>query len=302
MNNTYPTLSVGMPAYNSEKDIRLAVDSILNQSFKDFELIISDNASNDLTQTICEEYVQKDKRVRYIRNDINIGASENYNNVFRKAKGKYFKWASSNDYCAPGFFEQCVRTLEENPRAAVVCPQTRLFSKTIDNCIDYTEHLHTTADSPTERMLYIVDNMRLNNVMNGVIRSNILAQTPLMIPFCASDCCLMGELALHGDFIELPDYLFYRQMDEESSTSMQDDDKLLEHYDPISKKPMRFQNWKIHGFYFAAVKRADLPTKEAIYAYKELSRRMVWFKDRLLRDFLFWKPFRTKSITNWKAL
>ena len=302
MDNHTPLLSVGMPAYNSEKDIRDAVDAILNQTFTDFELIISDNASTDNTQTICEEYAAKDSRIKYVRNATNVGASDNYNNVFKLSKGKYFKWASSNDYCAPSFFEKCIAQLELDPNIVLAAPKTRLYSHTIENHLDYKDNIATDSDDPVERMLHAIDNIRLNNAMNGVIRSSALRATPLIIPFFASDSCLVCELALHGKLIELPEPLFYRQMDEESSTSMQSEETMREHYQPNSKKPMRFQNWKIHKYYFDAVHRAKLSPSDTRKLYKELCRRMVWHKNMLLRDFLFWKPFRSKSTTDWKAL
>ena len=295
-------LSVGMPAYNSELDIRYAIESILNQTFTSFELIISDNASTDNTQLICEEYASKDPRVKYIRNHENIGAAENYNAVFKLSKGKYFKWASSNDYCAPRFFEECIKILESNPSAVLAYPRTRLFSKNIDNYFEYSDCLQTEYDDPKDRMLFVIDNIRLNNIMNGVIRSDALSKTYLHLPFFASDSCLMCELALYGKFLEESDYLFYRQMDEESSTSMQDEAALVEHFQPNSTKPMRFQNWKIHIYYFSAVTKAGLDFSKTFSIYIQLLRRMCWQKNRLLADFMFWKPFRSNSTTNWEEL
>jgi glycosyltransferase involved in cell wall biosynthesis len=302
MENNNLLLSVGMPAYNSEQYIRDAIESILNQTFTDFELIISDNASTDSTQLICEEYASKDPRVRYIRNDVNIGVADNYNAAFKLSKGKYFKWASSNDYCAPNFFEECIKILELNPDAVLVFPRTRLFSNSIDNYFDYSDYLDTASDSPKERMLHIIDNIRLNNIMNGLIRSDALSKTYLQLPFFASDSCLMCELALYGNFLEVPEYLFYRRMDEESSLTMRDEKALVEHFRPNRKKPMRFQNWKIHLYYFSATSNAELNFAEKLSIYFELLRRMYWQKNRLLRDFLFWKPFRTYSTDNWEEL
>jgi len=302
MENSNLLLSVGMPAYNSELDIRDAIESILDQTFTEFELIISDNASTDSTQSICEEYAARDPRIQYIRNDENIGAADNYNAVFKLSKGKYFKWASSNDYCAPSFFEQCVNTLELNPDAVLVYPRTRLYSNDIANYFDYTDSLDTSSDSPKERMLHIIDNIRLNNIMNGVIRSDELSKTYLHLPFFASDSCLMCELALYGKFLEVPEYLFYRRMDEESSTSLQDEEALVEHFKPNSNKPMRFQNWRIHIYYFSAASKAGLGVADRLSTYFELLRRMYWQKNRLFRDFLFWKPFRTNTTDNWEEL
>lgn len=298
-----PVLSIGMPAYNSEGDIADAIDALLAQTFTDFELIISDNCSSDRTQEICEEYSRKDPRVKYHRNSENLGASGNYNRVFELSEGKYFKWASSNDYCAPSFLEKCVQVMDDHPDCVLVCPKTRLYSKEITNCSDYHEPLSTLGlESPTDRMAYIIDNIRLNNVMNGVFRSEHLAKTPLMVPFFASDVCLMGEIALYGHVLEIDEFLFYRQMDEESSTSMQDTETLTEHYYPAGGKKMYFQYWKGFLFYFDALKRCGLQGEEKRRAQKAILKRMYWYKDKLARDVMFWKPYRAKKITNWKEL
>ena len=298
-----PVVSIGMPAYNSEADIADAIEALLAQTFEDFELVISDNCSTDRTQEICEEFSRKDRRVKYSRNAENLGASGNYNRVFELSQGKYFKWASSNDYCEPTFLEKCVAVLDENPNCVLVSPKTRLYSKEITNCVDYEEPLSTAGmTTPVERMAYIIDNIRLNNVMNGMFRSEPLGKTPLMVPFFASDVCLMGEIALYGDVLEIDEFLFYRQMDEESSTSMQDTETMTEHYYPAGGKKMYFQYWKGFLFYFAALGRYGLTGKEKMDGYKAILKRMYWYKDKLTRDIMFWKPYRAKKITNWKEL
>ena len=295
-------LSVGMPVYNGELYIRDAIESILSQTHTEFELIISDNASTDKTQSICEEYVSRDPRVNYILNDRNIGAAENYNAVFMLSKGRYFKWASSNDYCAPRFFETCINLLESNPDAVLAFPRTRLYSNSIEKHFDYSDKVATSSDSPKERMLHIIDNIRLNNMLNGLIRSKALRKTRLHLPFFASDSCLMCELALYGKLLEVPEYLFYRRMDEESSTSMQGETALVEHFRPNSTKPIRFPNWRIHLYYFSASLNAGLTLGETLSLDLELLRRMYWQKNKLLSDFIFWKSFRPKSSTNWEEL
>ncbi len=115
-----PRVSVGLPVYNGENFIKDALDSILAQTFEDFELIISDNASTDGTQQICRQYTSKDQRIRYIRNDGNIGASKNFNQVFELSSGEYFKWIAHDDLCAPEFLERCVEVLDQDP-SIVLC-------------------------------------------------------------------------------------------------------------------------------------------------------------------------------------
>src|SRR4051812_10231830 len=103
-----PVVSIGMPVYDGANYIRRAAQSILTQDYEDFELIISDNASTDETESICRELAESDGRIRYFRNDTNIGASRNYNKVFQLAKGRFFKWAAHDDECHPSMLRRCV--------------------------------------------------------------------------------------------------------------------------------------------------------------------------------------------------
>ena len=86
-----------MPVFNGEKFIKNAIDSILSQTFKNFELIISDNASTDSTSKICEEYALKDNRIRYFRQSQNFGAVKNFQFVLEQAKCEYFMWTAADD-------------------------------------------------------------------------------------------------------------------------------------------------------------------------------------------------------------
>ena len=106
-----PRVSIGMPVYNGEEFLERALDSLLAQSFSDFELIISDNASQDKTQEICLRYAARDPRVKYYRNETNIGAAENFNRVFALSSGEYFKWAGHDDSWTPDYLERCVSSV-----------------------------------------------------------------------------------------------------------------------------------------------------------------------------------------------
>jgi len=91
------SMSIGMPVYNGEKFICEALDSLLSQTFTEFELVISDNASTDNTQMICEDYARRDQRIRYIRQDGNMGAIANFQFVLEESKGNFFMWAAADD-------------------------------------------------------------------------------------------------------------------------------------------------------------------------------------------------------------
>ena len=109
-----PLVSIGMPVYNGEKYIREALDSLLAQTFTDFELIISDNASTDATEIICREYAAHYPQIRYVRQRENRGATANFQFVLDEAVGEYFMWAAADDLCKPEFIEYLVSELEKN--------------------------------------------------------------------------------------------------------------------------------------------------------------------------------------------
>jgi len=91
-----PLVSIGMPVYNEELHLEDALRSLLSQSFKDFELIISDNASTDRTGEICLTYAAKDPRVRYSRMKTNVGSIANFNHLVQLANAPYFFFASGH--------------------------------------------------------------------------------------------------------------------------------------------------------------------------------------------------------------
>jgi glycosyltransferase involved in cell wall biosynthesis len=118
-----PKISIGLPVYNSEKTITKVLESIVNQSFVDFELIISDNSSSDGTSIICKEYAKNDKRITYVRQLLNIGASKNFKFVLDLSRSPYFTWWASDDTKSPNFLDINYKFLEDNlDYVASTCP------------------------------------------------------------------------------------------------------------------------------------------------------------------------------------
>lgn len=107
-----PVVSIGMPVYNGEKYIREALDSLLAQTFAGFELIISDNASTDATEDICQEYAAMDSRIRYVRQPGNRGALANFKFVLDEARGEYFMWAAADDIWDSRWISGMLRTMK----------------------------------------------------------------------------------------------------------------------------------------------------------------------------------------------
>ncbi len=232
-----PKVSIGLPVYNGADYVAEAIESILNQSFQDFELLIQDNASTDATEDICLAYAARDRRVSYVRNPGNVGAAGNYNLVFERARGRYFKWAAHDDVCAPDFLERCVEALDRDPAVVLCCGQTVLINDD-GSPVDYdgeqkcyvTRHgervgqidpLHRAGgDRPAGRFWdVLVRTMRTFEIF-GVIRSDMLRRTHLHGGYYGSDKVLLAELSLLGRFHLLPQVLLSRRCHRNQSSNM----------------------------------------------------------------------------------
>lgn len=277
-------LTIGMPAYNSSATIELAIESLLAQTFEDFELVISDNASADRTCEIVERYAAVDRRVRLVRQPSNIGANFNYAFVARQAKGEYFKWASSNDWCAPAMLERCVSLLDQSPDASLAHTYTRLFSQTIDDATDYVNSLSLLEAEPSARFVRLVQTMRLNNAMNGVMRVSALREAGDVRPHFGGDNVLMGRLALLGKFLEVPEYLFYRQMNEATATALRSLEEFTKHHYPTRTVRALFQNWKLQAEWIRAPFEVSIPWREQRRVLAYACRMAFWSRQRLWRD------------------
>ena len=114
-----PRSSIGLPVYNGERHIGEALEALLGQTYEDFELIVSDNASTDGTSDICLRYARQDSRVRYIRQEHNIGLVPNHRFVLQHARGELFKSAAHDDLYARDLLQRCVQALDDDPRAVL---------------------------------------------------------------------------------------------------------------------------------------------------------------------------------------
>ena len=132
-----------MPVYNGAIYIQRSIDSILSQDLQDFELIVSDNASTDATESICRAAAESDERIRYYRNERNLGAAANYNRVFQFARGNYFKWAAHDDECHSAMLRRCLEVLEYAPSSVtMVYPLAELINeegRTLQSPLDRIE-------------------------------------------------------------------------------------------------------------------------------------------------------------------
>ena len=145
---TAPLLSIGLYLYNGDRFLEAVIESILNQTFWDFELIISDNCSTDRSGEICRRFADQDSRIRYYRAEHNMSADWNLRDVYFKAIGKYFKWATHDDMIQPDFLRLCIDALEADDSLVVAHTLTRErpagwqgYGEHIEHSLDLAEQL-----------------------------------------------------------------------------------------------------------------------------------------------------------------
>jgi glycosyltransferase involved in cell wall biosynthesis len=200
-----------MPVYNGARYLALAIEAILEQTLTDFELIISDNASTDGTREICERYRERDARIRYYRNDYNMGASWNFNRVYSLARAPYFKQAAHDDICAPTFLERCVEVLDRDPTVVMAYPRTILIDDDGGEIERFQDTLDLREERPHQRFQHfhhVFGHWSICHPIFGVMRVAPVAGRDILPPFISSDVLLLGELSLHGKIVEVPEYLF----------------------------------------------------------------------------------------------
>jgi glycosyltransferase involved in cell wall biosynthesis len=283
--STLPAVTIGLPVYNSERFIEQSLRSLLSQTYRDFVLVVSDNASTDSTGAICQRYARADPRVQYYRNETNIGNPRNFNRVFELTKTQYLKWSTADDYWAPTFLELAMERMVADPSLALCYPQAVLVDAEGRKLEDYDEVMHVIQDDPAERFKNVIDTIRLAHQHLGVIRTACLRRTQLLGSYVASDVNLLAELALYGKFAELPERLFFRRMHKDSGSWKRGDrEHELRRYHAAGAPSNDFRRWRGHLGFFSAVYRSPLPVTTKLRLYQYLGRRMRWDRKDLYSE------------------
>ena len=223
-----PKLSIGIPVFNGQELLPDLLDSLLAQTFRDFEILICDNASTDHTARICREYERRDPRVHYIRNERNLGAVPNFNRVFELSTAPLFKWAAHDDLYRDTYLEACIGLLEENRNIILAHTATAFidekgqmlpFEQETGSFVDqktrqrYWPDVPSIADTPNAvaRFSHVLTRARWGSHMFGVVRREVLQQTSLLPNFAGSDRAMLAELALLGRFRCANERLFLKR-------------------------------------------------------------------------------------------
>jgi glycosyltransferase involved in cell wall biosynthesis len=269
-------VSIGMPVYNRESYVSEAIEAHLRQTYGDFELIITDNHSTDHTEEVCRAYAARDKRIKFFRNDQNLGAAGNFGRCFELSQGEYFRWHPSDDLVGPELLELCVEVLDKDPSVMTAYPRTRLIDASGNIISDYDENLHIMNERPSERFKEVLRRLRLCNLHYGLTRREKLAATGLLRHYPGGDIPMIAEMSLYGKFYEVPEHLFYRRMHEEASSAMKDVKDVMAFFDPKKKEKIFLRHWVHLGAHYRSVWRAPIPLGEKLNLSGYLLKEVRW--------------------------
>ena len=212
-------VSIGLPTYNHGKYLRSALDALLLQTFRDFELIISDNASTDDTEVICWEYMRRDERVKYIRYPHMVNGWKNRNRTIEMARGKYVMNACSDDIYASTFLEKCVAVLDSDESVVLCHSGTDLMNEEGKIYGRYKNPCDVTSDNRAQRILNVMCSLDLCNSYMGVMRTDAVHKTQLFrTDVHSADSLFLAEMSLLGKFYEIQETLFLRRLERPGRT------------------------------------------------------------------------------------
>ncbi len=204
-------VTIGLPVYNGERFLERSLRSVLEQTWTDLELVVSDNGSTDRSMDIVREVAGGDPRVTIVASATNRGAAWNYNNTLANARGRYFRWHADDDWFEPTLIAKLVEALEADPDAVVAHSWTRFVDDDGATTREFPDDLGVDSPRADQRLERAVVNLTYCNPVFGLIRTDVLRGTARIASFPGSDATLLYELALNGPFAVVPELLYNRR-------------------------------------------------------------------------------------------
>lgn len=280
-----PTVSIGLPVFNGEAFLEMAIRSAMEQTYGDFELILCDNASTDGTREICAEWAARDRRVRWARSEVHTGAAGNFNRAFGLARGQYFRWAAHDDLTEPTYLERCVERLRGDNDIVLVHSEMVEIDEQGRVLRDLGWPIHNGAHpDAVKRFAGAIDLGHGCFDVFGLIRRSALAKTHLIAPYLGSDRVLLAELALQGRLERIDEVLFQSREHPQRSIRMRSDaarDQWFASGRPAAKfRPA----WRRLSAVRDAVQRADLTFSQRMGCRVEVAKWALGQRGTLVRE------------------
>lgn len=255
----HPKVSIGVPVFNGENYLAEMLDSLMSQTFDDFEVIISDNASTDSTLEVVRAAVADDSRFRVFSTDTNRGAGWNFNRVLELAEAPLFKWQAHDDLLAPTYLERCLDLFERSPHLGLVHTAVDMVGPDLALIEHYGIRLRWDDPDPVVRFEDMVLPWNLCFEIFGVIRRDLLATTDGMGSFSHGDGILLAHLALLAPFAFVDEPLFLSRQHERQSMQRfgLDYHAYATWFDPSHATHLQFPNWKMLSRFDTVIRRVE---------------------------------------------
>jgi glycosyltransferase involved in cell wall biosynthesis len=285
MSGSHPQVSIGMPVYNGDNYLAETLESILAQTFQDFEVIISDNGSTDRTEAISRQYAAQDARIQYQRSDTNRGVSWNFRRAAQLSSGEYFMFLAHDDKLAPEFLQKCVAVLDTRPEVVLCYPKAIEIDSQSKHLYQKEQFLDADSPLPHKRFRQMIRMDHNCETLFGLTRASAFKQTTIHAEFPDGDRVMLAELSLHGTYYRVPEYLFLHREHPVRSINLYptrfDRMMLLE--------PQRAGEFTLPHFleffeYFRCIHRAPLTVRQRVSCYREMLRWLIDNRKRLVRD------------------
>jgi glycosyltransferase involved in cell wall biosynthesis len=277
---------VGLPVYNGQKYLPAAIDSLLSQSFSDFELVISDNGSSDATADICADYARMDTRVRYLRSAENRGILWNHRRVFEGVSSptQYFRWAGADDIMEPGLLQAMVTVLDTRPEVEAVMPDT----KNIDDDGQIIGSMERVLDLQSSDVFERAHDILVANYQHviayGLLRVSTLRVMRTAPNYPGWDAVFAWELALRGLMVQSAGPVLLRRFHPGSISRVKTVREFRRWVEPNSKAGMNFPNWTWAYERARVLMACPLSPLERIRISAFLARATLWQRHALIGD------------------
>jgi glycosyltransferase involved in cell wall biosynthesis len=278
-------VGIALPVYNAERYLAVAIESHLSQSYSDFELVISDNASTDGTRDICERFARLDNRIKYLRHDINRGLSWNHVTAFDACTSPYFRWAAADDIPGDGLVAEMVRILDQDPATALCVPHTINIDEHGNRSDELPRTLELGDSDAYSRIRAVLTRSYQMVFLQGLMRRDVLLTTSRRWNYYGWDFILLAECALRGKVSLTKDtYLLRRLHEGQASRVQREVTKSVNPVEPTFRSVGIFPHWRWQLERLRAVCAAPLSTGEKAKCAKLILRHTWWVRSALWQD------------------
>ena len=284
--NNPPLVTIALLAYNEEKYLAETLESLLQQDFSDYEIIIGDNASEDNTGTIAQEFAENYSKIRHFRHPHNIGAQQNFNSLVKAANGKYFVLAGAHDLWSKNYLDVLVDALEKTPDAVLSYALTAWINEEGNPINKPTGFIDTSEYNTVARFNLIM--WSTHHLVYGLYRLSALRKTRVHLVMFGKLAIMLGELSILGSFIVVPQATWHRRTNRKLETR----EERLARYSTMffsKKRKLILPHWGIPFYYFTSVLRAKVSFGNRLLLLLSVPSSFIIYSHLLLYDLV--RPF-----------